>query len=190
MSRSDQAGAKTAPGEKIRVGVSSCLLGQPVRHDAGHKLDRNVTGILALRFELVAVCPEVEVGMGVPREPVHLVRSGNDIRMVGARSGNDHTDAMRRYAAGRVAGLAALGICGCILKKNSPSCGPDDVATFAPDGAAAPPDRGLFAAALQDAMPRLPVEDEARLGDAALREAFIERVLAYARARASQPAPR
>lgn len=179
-SRSDASGLA-----KIRVGVSSCLLGQEVRFDSGHKHDRYVTDVLGAHFEFVSVCPEVEVGMGIPREAVRLVRrsDGNagEIRMLGVRSATDHTDAMRRFARRRVAALADSGINGYILKKGSPSCGMERVRTYTAKGMPAPSDRGLFAAALMEAMPQLPIEEEGRLGDAVLRENFIEKVFAYSR---------
>lgn len=170
---------------RIRVGVSTCLLGEHVRYDAGHKHDRYVTDVLGAHFDFVSVCPEVEVGMGIPRESVRLVRSGDggDVRMLGVQSRTDHTDAMRRYAKKRVAGLAALGICGYILKKGSPSCGMERVRTYTAAGMPAPSERGLFAAALFEALPELPIEEEGRLNDAVLRESFIERVFAYSRLR-------
>lgn len=169
---------------RIRVGVSSCLLGEEVRFDSAHKHDRFVTDVLGAHFEFVSVCPEVEVGMGIPREPVRLVRAEDGLRMLGVKSATDHTDAMQRYARRRVAALEALGICGYILKKGSPSCGMERVRTYTTGGMPAPSDRGLFAAALMDAMPELPVEEEGRLNDPALRENFIERVFAWARVRA------
>jgi uncharacterized protein YbgA (DUF1722 family)/uncharacterized protein YbbK (DUF523 family) len=177
----------TGPGaavasEKIRVGVSSCLLGQEVRFDAGHKRHGYVTDVLGAHFDFVSVCPEVEVGMGTPREPVRLVRRDDDeIRMLGVKSSADHTDAMRRYARRRVAALSALGLSGYILKKGSPSCGMERVRTYTSRGMPAPSDRGLFAASLAEAMPLLPLEEEGRLSDATLRENFIERVFAYSR---------
>jgi len=176
---------------KIRVGVSSCLLGEEVRFDSGHKHDRYVTDVLGAHFDFVSVCPEVEVGMTIPRESVRLVRrddgsggNGGEIRMVGVRSATDHTEAMRRYARRRVAGLSALGVCGYILKKGSPSCGMERVRTYTAKGMPALSDRGLFAAALIAAMPQLPLEEEGRLGDDVLRENFIERVFAYSRVKA------
>lgn len=179
--------AATGPAlAKIPVGVSTCLLGDAVRFDAGHKHDRYVTDVLGLHFDFVSVCPEVEIGMGIPREPVRLVRSGigSDIRMLGVKSGTDHTEAMRRHARRRVAGLGARGICGYILKKGSPSCGMERVRTYTTAGMPAVSDRGLYAAELLAAMPLLPVEEEGRLADAVLRESFIERVFAYARVKA------
>lgn len=166
---------------KIRVGVSSCLLGQEVRFDSGHKRDRFLTDVLADHFEFVSVCPEVEIGMGIPRESVRLVRSDEGIRMVGVKSATDHTDRMRQHARRRVAGLRSQGLCGYVLKKGSPSCGMERVRTYTGAGMPAPSDRGLFAAELVEALPQLPVEEEGRLLDPVLRENFIERVFAYAR---------
>ena len=170
---------KAGQGE-IRVGVSTCLLGQHVRFDGGHKKDAFVTGPLARFVALVPVCPEVELGMGTPRESVRLVRLGDGVRMVGHRSGTDHTDAMRRWAEGRVRELEGEDLCGYVLKKDSPSCGMERVKVYA-KGPAARTGRGLFAEALMERMPLLPVEEEGRLNDPRLRENFIERVFAYRR---------
>ncbi len=170
---------KAGQGE-IRVGVSTCLLGQHVRFDGGHKKDAFVTGPLARFVALVPVCPEVELGMGTPRESVRLVRLGDGVRMVGHRSGTDHTDAMRRWAEGRVRELEGEDLCGYVLKKDSPSCGMERVKVYA-KGPAARTGRGLFAEALMERMPLLPVEEEGRLNDPRLRENFVERVFAYRR---------
>jgi len=170
---------KAGQGE-IRVGVSTCLLGQHVRYDGGHKKDAFVTGPLARFVAFVPVCPEVELGMGTPRESVRLVRLGDGVRMVGHRSGTDHTDAMRRWAEGRVRELEGEDLCGYVLKKDSPSCGMERVKVYA-KGPAARTGRGLFAEALLERMPLLPVEEEGRLNDPRLRENFIERVFAYRR---------
>jgi len=165
----------------IRVAVSACLLGEPVRYDSGHKHDRYVTDVLAAHFELVSVCPEVEVGMGTPREPVRLVRADEDVRLRGVTTGRDHTDAMRSYAKRRVAALSRLAIDGYILKKASPSCGMERVRTYTTAGMPSSPHRGIFADELLREMPLLPVEEEGRLLDAVLRESFIERVFAHQR---------
>lgn len=169
------------PSARIRVGVSACLLGEPVRYDAGHKHDRYVTDVLAAHFEMVSVCPEVEAGMGTPREPVRLVRTGGEVRMRGVTSGADHTDTMRRFARRRIAALSRLGICGYILKKSSPSCGMERVRVYTSAGMPSDSTSGIFAAELLAALPHLPVEEEGRLCDAVLRESFIERVFAHHR---------
>jgi uncharacterized protein YbgA (DUF1722 family)/uncharacterized protein YbbK (DUF523 family) len=168
---------------ELRVGISSCLLGQEVRFDGGHKRDRWLTDVLAPYVEWVPVCPEVELGMGVPREPVHLVRAAGDVRMVGTRSRRDWTDAMRGFAERRAEALRRLDLCGYVLKKDSPSCGLVRVKVRDARGLARREGRGLFAEALLAAQPLLPVEEEGRLEDAALRESWIERVFAYRRLR-------
>ena len=171
----------TADGQSsIRVGVSSCLLGQPVRYDGGHKRDTFVVETLGAYVEFVPVCPEVEMGLGTPRETLRLVRCGEDVRLVMA-DGADHTDAMRRFARRRVEALADLDLCGYILKRNSPSCGLARVKVYDANGSPAWTGRGLFAEALVARLPNLPVEEEGRLNDARLRENFIERVFAYRR---------
>ncbi len=165
---------------QIRIGVSSCLLGHDVRYDGGHKRDAFVTGPLARFVAFAPVCPEVEVGMGTPREPVRLVRLGDEVRMIGHRSRADHTGAMRRWAEARARALEAEDLCGFVLKKDSPSCGMERVKVYA-GGTATRAGRGIFAEALMERMPLLPVEEEGRLGDPRLRENFIERVFAYRR---------
>ncbi len=164
---------------KPRIGVSSCLLGHPVRHDGGHKRHPTVTDTLYRSFEIVAVCPEMEVGMGVPREPVDLVGDPRAPRMVGKRSGRDWTGIMRRYGRERAAEIERLEVCGFVLKTGSPSCGPDRVPVRSEAGTASPAGAGLFARALAGALPLLPVEAEDRLDDEALCENFIERVHGY-----------
>ncbi len=165
----------------IRLGVSSCLLGNEVRFDGGHKRDRFVTDLLAGFFEWVPVCPEVEVGMGTPRPALRLVRGGDNVRMVEIKSGRDHTRAMEAYSAKRVRELRGLDLCGYILKKGSPSCGMTRVKVYEEKGMPTRQGRGLYASALMEAYPNLPVEDEGRLNDSNLRENFIERVFAYRR---------
>lgn len=166
----------------IRVGVSSCLLGQQVRFDAGHKRDRFVTDVLGPFVEWVPVCPEVEAGLGLPRPSMRLVREDGQVRMVETKSGRDHTRTLRRYAAARVRVLRALDLCGYVLKKDSPSCGMTRVKIYAKSGSERK-GRGLFAEALMESMPDLPVEEEGRLNDPVLRENFIQRVFAYRRLR-------
>jgi uncharacterized protein YbgA (DUF1722 family)/uncharacterized protein YbbK (DUF523 family) len=166
--------------------VSSCLLGRKVRYDGGHKRDDFIVDVLGPHVEFVTVCPEVELGLGTPRETLRLVRRGDDIHMVMA-SGADHTAGMRRYAKRRVAALDAENLSGYILKKDSPSCGFTRVKVYPEPkkpGAhvvAEKVGQGLFTEALIARYPRLPMEDEGRLNDAKLRENFIERVFAYRR---------
>lgn len=168
----------------IRIGISTCLLGAEVRYDGGHKRDAFLVDIFGRYVEWVSVCPEVEMGMGVPREALRLLRQGDDVRLVTTRTGIDHTVAMRRYAAARVASLAGHDLCGYVLKKSSPSCGLERVKVYHANGQPAGTGRGLFAAALVHAYPQLPIEEEGRLCDPRLRENFVERVFAYRRLRA------
>jgi len=169
--------------EPVRVGVSSCLLGSEVRWDGGHKRERFLTDVLAPFVEWVPVCPELELGMGVPREPVHLSRASGELRMLGTRSGEDWTGAMTGFAKRRAREIEALELCGYVLKKDSPSCGMERVKVKADAGPGRRDGRGLFAAALIERLPALPVEEEGRLNDAQLRENWIERVFAYRRLR-------
>ncbi len=169
--------------DEIRIGVSTCLLGEQVRYDGGHKRHHLITDVLSAYVCFVAVCPEVEVGMGIPREPVRLVRNGEGLRMLGRDSGADYTRAMQRYGRRRMRELARLDLHGYILKKGSPSCGMARVRTYTPAGAPAGPGRGLFAEELIERFPLLPVEEEDRLSDPRLRENFIEQVFAYRRLR-------
>jgi uncharacterized protein YbgA (DUF1722 family)/uncharacterized protein YbbK (DUF523 family) len=165
----------------IRLGISACLLGQEVRFDGGHKKDTFLTEVLAPHVEWVAVCPEVEVGMGTPRETLRLVRENGRVRMVTTRSAKDYTDAMNAWSRKRVEALATEDLDGYVLKKDSPSCGMERVKVYGSDGPGVRDGRGLFAAALIDRAPLLPVEEEGRLCDPRLRENFIERVFAYRR---------
>ncbi|HEX8908210.1 MAG TPA: DUF523 and DUF1722 domain-containing protein [Anaeromyxobacteraceae bacterium] len=172
--------ASASGGPPARLGVSSCLLGERVRYDGGHKKDDFLTGLLARFVELVPVCPEVELGLGTPREPIRLQRDGDLVRLVAPKSGKDHTEPMRRFAERRVRALARLDLCGYVLKKDSPSCGMERVRVWggrmpSRDG------RGAFAAVLMAELPLLPVEEEGRLRDPGLRESFVERVFAYRR---------
>lgn len=169
------------PVGKIRVGISQCLLGEKVRYDGGHKLDTLITETLGRFFEWAPVCPEVEIGLGVPRESLRLVGEADRPRMVGVKSGADHTDEMILWARGRLEGLSAMELCGYILKKDSPSCGMERVRVYSPGGMAARHGRGIFAAQLMSRFPLLPVEEEGRLHDMVLRENFVERVYAFHR---------
>ena len=161
--------------DRPRIGISRCLLGEEVRFDGGHKHDTFLTATFGRCVDWVPVCPELEVGMGVPREPVQLAALGGDrrVRLVGADSGADWTDRMEAWAAERIAALHAAGLAGFVLKSRSPSCGPHDVAVRS--GGSGP---GLFALTLVTAMPGLPVEDEERLRHPEARALFLERVIA------------
>jgi uncharacterized protein YbbK (DUF523 family) len=164
-----------------RVGISQCLLGDEVRYDGGHKRDENVLGFLDEYFSWVPVCPEVEVGMGIPREPVQLVSAPAGVRLVGARSQKDWTDELRTYSSSRADSLATEGLYGFIFKKGSPSCGMVGVELRDTGGLLTRNGVGLFAAAMMRRLPDLPVEDEGHLGDPGVRKAFIQRVYEYQR---------
>jgi uncharacterized protein YbgA (DUF1722 family)/uncharacterized protein YbbK (DUF523 family) len=179
--------APSAPawrGERtLRVGISACLLGEKVRWDGGHKRDAYLVSELGRFVEWLPVCPEVELGMGIPRPSLRLVRDGGELRMRENQSDRDHTRAMRAFVKRRVAELAQQDLCGYVLKKDSPSCGMERVKVHRAGAPAARDGRGLFAQALIEALPSLPVEEEGRLHDAALRENFVERVFAHRRLR-------
>lgn len=176
--------APCATGEaRLRIGISTCLLGEPVRFDGGHKRDTFLLHTLGPHVEWVPVCPEVEVGLGVPREPIRLTRTGSSggVRLVTVNTGVDLSERMRRWAARRLDALAHERLSGYVLKKDSPSCGMARVRVYGGPSGATREGRGLFAEALLARFPELPVEEEGRLGDPRLRENFIERVFAYRR---------
>ena len=182
--RSDRP-ANDGPGvdRPIRIGISSCLLGEAVRFDGGHKRDPFLTDTFGAFVEWVPVCPEVECGFGTPRESMRLVRVGHDVRMLTVRTAVDLTDRMAAYARRRVAALDAEQLCGYVLKKDSPSCGMARVKIYGTGGVPEKSGRGIFASSLVERFPSLPVEEEGRLSDPRLRENFVERVFAYARLR-------
>ena len=165
-----------------RVGISRCLAGDAVRYDGGHKRADGILESLGPMVEWVIVCPEVEAGMGTPREPIELVprvdgvRSGATLaRAIGVSSGQDWTELLAGYAQQRAAALKELGLAGFVLKARSPSCGPvyrNDSAPFREIGGM----RGLFAQALLDAMPGLVIADEDELADPVRREEFLRSV--------------
>jgi uncharacterized protein YbgA (DUF1722 family)/uncharacterized protein YbbK (DUF523 family) len=172
------------PQRPVRVGISSCLLGEAVRFDGGHKRDAFLTETFGRFVEWVPVCPEVECGLGTPRESMRLVRVAGDIRLLTVKTGVDLTDQLLRYADERVAQLATQNLCGFILKKDSPSCGMERVKIYGQGTVPTKSGRGLFAAMLADSCPDLPIEEEGRLSDPQLRDNFVERVFAYGRLRA------
>lgn len=165
---------------KIPVGISSCLLGEQVRFDGGHKHLRLCTESLSRYFDFVPVCPEVEMGLGIPRKPIHLAGDTTRPRVVETGdSGRDLTEKLQTFSQQRVQELPA--IAGYILMKKSPSCGLYRVKVHQPaDQPAQYKGRGLFAQALTERYPQLPVEESGRLSDPALRENFMTRVFAYA----------
>jgi len=187
--------------EKIRVGVSRCLLGDKVRYDGRQKRDRYITDTLGQYFEWVPVCPEVEYGLPIPREAMRLVGNPDSPRLLTIRTCIDHTDGMQKWAEKRITGLEKEGLCGFIFKSGSPSSGMQGVKVYTENNAPIPPLRlssrsggkggerifgapsqkgvGIFAGAFMKRFPLLPVEDDERLNDPKLREIFIERVFIF-----------
>lgn len=165
----------------IRIGVSSCLLGNQVRYDGGHQHDRYITGTLGKYFQFVPVCPEVECGLPVPREAMRLVGDPDSPRLVTNKTGIDHTDRMNRWARHRVDQLAEENLCGFIFKSKSPSSGMERVKVYDANNVPRAIGVGLFARAFKERFPLLPVEEEGRLHDLILRENFIESVFVYQR---------
>lgn len=165
----------------IRIGISACLMGDAVRYNGGHARDHFLTDTVARFVEFVPVCPEVDIGLGTPRETIRLVRIGDEIRLVEPKAGTDHSDAMRAYAARKAKELLGQGLNGFVFKKNSPSCGLHRVKIYDENGSPSPQGRGLFAEAITKLAPRLPVEEEGRLNDPRLRENFLECVFAHRR---------
>ncbi len=168
----------------IRVGVSSCLLGEMVRYDGGHQLNRTVRDTLGERFDLVPVCPEFELGLGVPREPMRLEGDPGDPRLVVIATRVDLTDRMKAWCARRVDELAAEALCGFVFKSRSPSSGMERVPVFSETGEVRESAAGLFARAFMDRFSSLPFVDEGQLEDPEIRARFVARVVDVHRARA------
>jgi uncharacterized protein YbgA (DUF1722 family)/uncharacterized protein YbbK (DUF523 family) len=179
--RSDVAAERSL--RPIRIGISACLLGEQVRFDGGHKRDVFLTETFGRFVEWVAVCPEVECGLGTPREAMRLVRTEQRTRLLTVKTGIDLTELMERFSRSRVSALAGEDLSGYVLKKDSPSCGLERVKVYDRHGSPARVGRGLFAAALSEAYPYMPIEEEGRLADPRLRDNFVERVFAYWRVR-------
>ncbi len=159
----------------LRIGISRCLLGENVRHDGGHKLDSVLIETLGRYVEWVPVCPEVEVGLGTPREPMQLVGDLRAPRLITINTGADHTEVMSRFAQQRVRELEALSLSGFVFKSASPSCGIMGVALFNAQGRETHDGVGLFARAFMERFPLMPVEQEDRLHDPQTLKIFLER---------------
>ncbi|GBD26885.1 hypothetical protein HRbin30_02227 [bacterium HR30] len=170
--------------EPPRIGISACLLGKPVRYDGGHKRDPFLTETFGPWVTWVPVCPEVELGLGVPRPTLRLEADESGVRLRMPSTGADLTTAMQRWAKRRVHALEREDLSGFVVKKDSPSCGMERVRVYRATGAPQRTGVGLFTAALRAAYPLLPVEEEGRLHDPKLRENFVERVFAYQRLKA------
>jgi uncharacterized protein YbgA (DUF1722 family)/uncharacterized protein YbbK (DUF523 family) len=167
--------------EKIRLGISTCLLGENVRYDGGHKLDRFLTDTLGQYVEYVPVCPEVECGLPIPRESMHLEGDHESPRLVTLRTRQDMTERMVSWAKSRVVELEKEGLCGFIFKSDSPSSGMERVRVYNEKGMPVKKGVGMFARIFMEHYPLLPVEDEGRLHDPKLRENFVERIFTLKR---------
>jgi uncharacterized protein YbgA (DUF1722 family)/uncharacterized protein YbbK (DUF523 family) len=165
----------------LRLGISRCLLGDEVRFDGGHKRDSFLTDVLGRYVEWVPVCPEVEAGLGTPREAMRLIGDPHHPRLVTIKSGTDHTRAVERMTATRIKELEELDLSGYVFKKGSPSCGIERVRIYNEHGMPNRNGVGLFARAFIEEFPLIPVEEEGRLCEPTLRENFIERVFCYRR---------
>ncbi|MGD9877622.1 YbgA family protein [Desulfococcus sp.] len=167
----------------IKLGVSQCLLGEKVRYDGGHKLDRFITNTLGQYVTFVPVCPEVECGLGVPREAMRLEGTPEAFRLVTRNSRIDQTRRMVDWAEKRVRELEKEGLCGFIFKSGSPSSGMERVKVYGEKGMPVKKGVGIFAARFMSHFPLLPVEDDGRLNDPRLREHFIELIFVFKRLR-------
>ena len=171
--------------EKIKLGISSCVLGNPVRWNAGHKLDKYLVNTLGQFVEYVPVCPEVEAGFGVPRESMRLVGDAENPRLITFKTKTDKTAEMQRWAKKRVKELEKENLCGFIFKSDSPSSGMIRVKVYSEKGMPVKKGVGMFARAFMDHFSGIPVEDDGRLNNFAIRENFIERVFTLKRWRES-----
>jgi len=144
------AGKEKSVSTIIKIGISSCLLGNSVRYDGGHQLDRYLSQTLGQYVEFVPVCPEVECGLGVPREPMRLVGSPESPRLITTRTKIDHTARMQAWVEQRLSALARDDLCGFIFESNSPSSGPYRVRVYTGKGMPVKRGRGLFAGAFAD----------------------------------------
>lgn len=181
MHAADTTTRQTPAGASLRLGVSSCLLGNPVRYDGQHKLDRFLRDVLGRYVEWVPVCPEMECGLGVPREAMRLVGEPDRPRLVTRTTGTDRTEQMQEWIRRRIPELTTDDLCGFVFKSDSPSSGMERVKVYGPSGVPVKKGVGLFARAFLEAHPLLPAEEEGRLHDPGLRENFIERIFAVRR---------
>ena len=167
---------------KIKIGVSSCLLGEKVRWNGDHKQNHYVRVVLAKYFEYVSVCPEMEVGMGVPRETVALYGNLEKSRMISKKTQTYWTKPMKSYIKTRISSLALDNLCGYIFKNKSPSCGLGRIPVYAAFGSnKVRHGMGMFAKEFTENYPLIPTEDEGRLNDPKIRENFIVKVFSFYR---------
>ncbi len=166
---------------RIKIGISACLLGQEVRYDGTHQLNRFLTDTLGKFIDFYPVCPEVECGFPTPREAFRLVGQPDSPRLVTINTGEDHTEKMNRWSRKRVDELEKEDLCGFVFKRKSPSCGMERVKVYGEGGMPQQTGVGLFARIFLEHFPLIPVEDDGRLNDPQLRENFIERIFTLKR---------
>lgn len=191
MPYSNQGSIKSPPGKitgnhkkkdspaPVRIGVSSCLLGEKVRYNGDHKKNKYVCEVLGKHFEWIPICPEVEAGMGIPREPVKLFGTKEDARINGEKTGTDWTRRMTKTAEKQIRKMQQLDVRGFVLKKNSPSCGTGGIPVYKKNGEIADYGPGLFVQLLLNRLPDIPVVEENQLQNKKNRENFINGVFAY-----------
>lgn len=166
--------------DSIPILISACLLGEKVRYDGGHKRDPFLLEIFGTFVRWIPVCPEVECGLPTPREPMRLAGDPDAPRLIGVDSGADHTDRLMRWAKIRLRELESIDLCGYVCKKNSPNCsGVGRIEVSGDSGIAAGAGSGVFTKAFAEHFPNVPVEEEGRLRDHALRETFLKRIFAH-----------
>ncbi len=165
----------------VKLGVSACLLGQSVRYDGQHKLDHYISDVLGKYVEWLPVCPEVECGMSIPREAMHLTGTPESPHLLTIHTGIDHTAKMKAWCKKRVNELAKEDLCGFIFKSNSPNSGLLRVKVFNAKGIPEKNGVGFFARAFTECFPLIPVEEEGRLHDSGIRDRFIDHVAVYSR---------
>ncbi|GAB4175437.1 MAG: DUF523 and DUF1722 domain-containing protein [Calditrichia bacterium] len=164
---------------KIQIGISACLLGQEVRFDGGHKKDKYITNELSTYFQFIPFCPEVEIGLPVPRPTIRLTGDSKDPELVNPKTGEVYTEQMKSYSLHIVEKLRKYQVSGYIVKRDSPSCGMERVRVYKKDDIPVRDGIGIFTRVLMDQMPLLPIEEEGRLKDEKIRENFITRVFAF-----------
>ena len=167
--------------EKIKIGISSCLLGEKVRYDGNHSRDRFVTDTLGRYFEWIPVCPEIEFGLPVPREPMHLFGTPDSPRLLTIKTGIDYTEKMLKWVETKLKKLEKENLCGFIFKSRSPSSGIGGVKVYMPSGMVTKTGKGLFGGAFMKHFPLIPVQDDGRLHNPGFRENFIERIFVLKR---------
>jgi len=170
-------------GELIRILISSCLLGEKVRYDGGHKREGYLVETLGRFVTWVPVCPEVDCGLPVPREAMRLVGDPKSPRLITSKGGVDQTEKMKAWAKKKLKELESIDLCGYICKKDSPSSGMERVKVYGDSGIPSKTGAGIFTKAFMEHFPLIPVEEEGRLNDPVLREMFISRVFTLRRFR-------